>query len=191
MKKIVLGVAALVVIGAGVFFSGVLTPKETPMLHLQAKLAESGEDVTDRVDWFVEWDGSWMGPDFAAMPEARPGDFTATFQVLGGEEVVAKLTLGEDEGGTLLANLDATLIEVALPADNRPEKVSFRFESPQSGGSQGVFVSDDGFARTLVSRDLSKLELEVAGQFFDVNTDFATGAVTSFVFENGGLGPGE
>lgn len=187
MLKIGLAAAAVVLVGAGVFFSGVLNPKETPMFQLQATLAETGEDVTDRVDWFVEWDGSWMGPDFATLTEARPGNFTATFQVLGGDEVKSDVTLGEDEGGTLVANLDATLVEVSLPADNRPQQVSFRFESSQSVGSQGVFVSEDGFARALVSRGLSMLQLEIEGQTLDVNADFGAGNVASLTLANGAV----
>jgi len=185
MKKLGVAASIAVLIGAGLFFSGVLSPTETPKLQLQALLAANGENVTDRVDWFVERGGSWMGPEFETTTEAVPGDYTATFQILGGEDIIAELSLGESEGGTLLANLEATLVEVALPSDNRPPQVGFRFESPMSAGSHGVFVSEDGFARTLVSRDLSKLELETAGQAIPINADFASGGVLSLVFENG------
>ena len=184
MKTLGLGVVAVVLVGAALMFSGVLTPKEPPKLQLQALLAANGADVTERVEWFVERDGSWMGPDFATQTDAVPGAYSATFQIFGGPDFVAELNVGEGESGTLLANLDATLVEVALPADARAEPVSFRFASAQSMGSQGVKVSEDGYARALVTRDLQDLELEVAGRTLPMTADFAAGAVVSLVLEN-------
>ncbi|MEL7166454.1 MAG: hypothetical protein AAGL96_13375 [Pseudomonadota bacterium] len=186
MKKNVALLAVLAVAAAAAFWA--LSPAAPPaQMRLQANLAGSGIDVTDKVTWFVERDGSWLGPGIDTVSPAVPGAYEARFEVLGAEPVVATLSLGDDEGGTLAATLDATLIAVALPDNMRDAPVSFRYASDRILGSNGVQIDATGTARALVSVDLRTLELEVDGQTLPIAANFASGGVERFTLENGAV----
>ncbi|MEL7091128.1 MAG: hypothetical protein AAFN94_05270 [Pseudomonadota bacterium] len=189
MKKIIALIVALGVVGAAAFVFLMPEPAPPEQMRLQATLAGTDTDVSDKVTWFVERDGSWLGPDIALVSEAVPGEYEAQFDVLGEEQAVAKLSLGDDEGGTLAATLDATLIEVELPPEARSGPVSFRFASDRVLGSHGVFVDDAGVVRTLVSTSLKALELEIDGQTLPITANFASGGVERLKLQDGAVVP--
>ncbi|WP_299684182.1 hypothetical protein [uncultured Tateyamaria sp.] len=190
MRKIVLTVLAVGVLGAaGIAAIWALPQEEPPALRLRAMLVEGGVDVTNKVEWFLERDDAWLGPDVDTVSVAVPGIYTAEFDILGGAPFTAEATLGEGQGGEVLAQLDAALVEIKLDEDARDGPVSLRFESDVSMGSTGLRVSQDGYVRALVSRDLRKLELELPNQNIPVTGDFASGAVMPFELTDGAVTP--
>ena len=192
MKKLFLALGALVLAGiAGFFaFSG-SQPKETPQLRLEAVLSATGEDISTRVPWRVKWNGSGLGPQVPILSQAMPGEFLAELEVLGGADATGKLVLAEGQGGTLRVDVDATLVEVTLPDGDAPARVGFQFETPTGVGSaSGVLsggVSGDKIARALVSREVTKLELETPDGAFRINGGLSSGGEVGFVFDGSDL----
>lgn len=190
MRNIALGLLAVVVLGAGGLAAIWGLPQtESPELRLRAVLEESDLDVTNKVAWFVERDDAWLGPGFQTVSEAVPGVYTAEFQILGSAPFMAETTVGEGEGGEILARLDATLVEIKLDEPTRAVPLAFLFESDVTVGSEGLRVSSDGYVRALVSRNLRKLDLQLPDQVISIPGDFASGGMMSFELTNGTVSP--
>ena len=78
LRSLPLALAALAMLSVGA-----CREEERPDLMLQAVLAQSDTTVSDRIDWFVERDDAWLGPDVGTTLEAVPGLYTAKLDVLG------------------------------------------------------------------------------------------------------------
>lgn len=188
LRSLSLALAALAMLSVGA-----CREEERPDLMLQAVLAQSDTTVSDRIDWFVERDDAWLGPDVGTTLEAVPGLYTAKLDVLGSEPVTQEVRIAEDakDGAVLRVDLDASLVEIALAPESQSARIAFEFQSVVTMGSAGVRLSEDGTVRTLVSRDLSELILVIDERRVPIAADFAAGTVLRLVEDGGTLRPME